>query len=344
MIGETPHIITDSRDSKFALFEQDRLVDYFTESSGEERLGQLAYARITQLFAAHHRAEITLPDGSAASLRLSPKQPYKVGDIIPVTVTAMPRQHKPWQAELGFHRMGRLVMLHYGGAEVRLSKKAANPAALTADVKSAIEAALPEGWGAVIKRGADVPNPDAIIAEIEALLAPLPLMTALPAGQTALVYGGDDVWLQAALALNGPAQIHVNDDAALWDDIDQMAANALALPYEMANGARLFCEVTQACTVIDVDSGTSGLSPIALAEAALEEVLWLIRLTSLSGVILIDLPRLPFKAQQKLLDKFSTIALRDRRHPEILGFSRAGLLEITVRHGRAPLTVRHPGL
>ena len=298
MIGETPHIITDSRDSKFALCEQGRLVDYFIVSSGEERLGQLAYARITQLFAAHHRAEITLPDGTDASLRLSPKQPYKVGDIIPMTVTAMPRQHKP----------------------------------------------LPEGWGAVIKRGTDVPNPDAIIAEIEALLAPLPLIAALPASQPTLIYGGDEVRLQAALALNGPAQIHVNDDAALWDDIDQMAANALALPYEMANGARLFCEVTQACTVIDVDSGTSGLSPIALAEAALEEVLWLIRLTSLSGVILIDLPRLPFKAQQKLLDKFSTIALRDRRHPEILGFSRAGLLEITVRHGRAPLTVRHPGL
>ena len=149
MIGETPHIITDSRDSKFALFEQGRLVDYFTESSGEERLGQLAYARITQLFAAHHRAEITLPDGTDASLRLSPKQPHKVGDIIPVTVTAMPRQHKPWQAELGFHRMGRFVMLQFGGADVRLSKKAANPAALTAEGKVAIAAALPEGWGAV---------------------------------------------------------------------------------------------------------------------------------------------------------------------------------------------------
>ena len=344
MMSDSPHIITDSNDTKCAIFEKGRLVDYFIKSSGEETLGQLAYVRITQLFPAHHRAEITLPDGTNASMRLSPKQPYKVGDIIPVTVTAMPRQHKPWQVELGFQRVGRLVMLHYGGADVRLSKKAADPASLTPDAKSIIQAALPEGWGAVIKRGCEALNPDDIIAEIQSLMAPLPKIAEFNGTEPALIYGGDDVRFQAGLALNGPTQIRVNDETALWDDIDQMAANALALPYEMTNGARLFCEATQACTVFDVDSGASGLSPSALAEIALEEVLWLIRLASLSGVILIDVPRLPYKAQQALLAKLSPIALRDRRHPEILGFSRAGLLEITVRHGRAPLTVRHPAL
>jgi Ribonuclease G/E len=121
---------------------------------------------------------------------------------------------------------------------------------------------------------------------------------------------------------------------------------ALADPVvEIAPGLRLHIAITPVLTAIDVDvSGGSGREAArrrrdAANRTAVAEIARQVVLRNLSGVIAIDLAGLPGgRGAREALRKAAVDAFaKDPLRPSVLGFSRAGLLEVVRPRIRPPL-------
>lgn len=321
-----------------ALYEDDRLVEYWPGSSVAGvgyHFGAIVKARITHIMKGQNRAICALPNGQKASLRLSKATPL-AGQTCIVTLTALPRQAKPWMAELGIVRAGRLVVLHHGAAFVRVSHKSDSQA--DDNLMKRLQEARPEGWGLVLKRAGQAAGFDEIMAEIEMLLAALPSsnLTALNEADSPeadpCLYQGDDALMLGRMAAPSGCEVILQQDALFWEEIDDKVRESCQKEIILASGARLMIEATHALIAIDVDSASSRLSPAELARKVAPEIMRLIRLLSLSGIIVVDMPRLGAKQAQEMLAVMRQEAQRDIRYPDVLGISRAGLIEIVVRH------------
>ena len=89
--------------------------------------------------------------------------------------------------------------------------------------------------------------------------------------------------------------------------------------------------------MIDIDSAQSKLAPGLLSAAILPDLFAVIRLRRLAGKILVDMPALTKSQRTNILDQADKLARRDARFPDCLGFTRSGMLELSVRHGRPAL-------
>ena len=89
--------------------------------------------------------------------------------------------------------------------------------------------------------------------------------------------------------------------------------------------------------MIDVDSAQSKLAPGPLSLAILPDLFAVIRLRRLAGKILVDMPALTKTQRMDIMYRADELARRDLRFPECLGFTRSGMLELSVRHGRPVL-------
>ena len=89
--------------------------------------------------------------------------------------------------------------------------------------------------------------------------------------------------------------------------------------------------------MIDIDSAQSKLAPCHLSSAILPDLFAIIRLRRLAGKILVDMPALTKSQRTDILDQADELARRDLRFPDCLGFTRSGMLELSVRHGRPVL-------
>lgn len=347
--GKAELVLDDEHEPRrLALYEDGQLVEYFEKNAQADcYLGAIIAARITRIFASQRRAETKLPNGALASFRLGAKPYPKAGDITLLTLTAEPRQHKPWQAEQGISRAGRLVVLHAGQTGVRLSHKAkAGKQAVPQEIAAAIMNILPEGWGAVIKRNV-LDNTDydealvsLITEEVKTLLAPLD--KALQGGiitptEPQYIYHGDDILMAGQLAASAASQSRIETDPQFWDETSDKLEFAYGPHITLENGIVITIEMTQALTAIDIDSGTSQLGPKEIARQSAKPIMRLIRLARLSGIVVVDMPRLPLADMEAVLSSMRKEARRDRRAPDILGVSRAGLIEIIIRHHYAPI-------
>ncbi|MGC6516503.1 MAG: ribonuclease E/G [Candidatus Puniceispirillaceae bacterium] len=325
-------------EGRAALIEDGKVADYVPLAglkAGDYRIGAILKARITQVFAKQNRAQCQLPDGQIASFRLAGKSNGQSGKLVSgaycwITLSAMPRQHKPWQAEFGISRAGHMIVLHYGTRGVRLSHKAKG--VVDDGVINALSSVLPEGWGAVIKR-AGIGASAAYICE-EALYLLQDITTPLPDHEhkMAVAYDGDMPYGLLRYGVPEGGIQRQETDADFWAELEDEALDCCERVINLASGAVITIEHTQALIAIDVDSGTAKLSPFALAKQVMPEIMRVIRLASYSGVIVIDLPRLGIAHKQEIVDEVRECAIKDSRHPDILGFSRAGLLEVVVRH------------
>lgn len=328
-------------EGRAALFEDGQLVEYMGQDDPNDyAIGAIVHARITQMFPKQKRAQCQLEGGQIASFRVDDKARLTAGQLCWITLSAMARQHKPWQAEQGISRAGRLIVLHHGTQAVRLSHKAKGQ--IDETIISAVSEALPEGWGAVLKRASIGTTPSAIITEMSRLLTPLTLPVDLraEAATSLCIYRGDDAKETLTLSC-GPDMIARHDsDSAAWDEIEDSAKDACEREVILPNGAVLHFEQTQALMAVDVDSASSQLAPLALAKYCAPQIMRHIRLASYSGVIVVDMPRLGMKDMGGILDIMRKAAARDIRNPDVLGVSRAGLIEIVVRHRLSPLAER----
>jgi Ribonuclease G/E len=134
--------------------------------------------------------------------------------------------------------------------------------------------------------------------------------------------------------------------APLLDAAIEAELAALADPVvEIAPGLRLRIAITPALTAIDVDvSGGNGREAAqrrreTANRTAVAEIARQVVLRNLSGVIVIDLAGLPGgRGAREALRKAAVEAFADDPlKPRVLGFSRAGLLEVVRPRVRPPL-------
>lgn len=152
--------------------------------------------------------------------------------------------------------------------------------------------------------------------------------------------------LRAALpALAGRIAVH-RGPAPLLDTAIEAELAALAEPVvELAPGLRLGIAITPALTAIDIDlSGGAGREAArrrreTANRAALAAIARQVVLRNLSGVIAIDLAGLPGGrgAREALRQAAEAAFAADPLSPRVLGFSRAGLLEVVRPRIRPPL-------
>ncbi|MEL7649718.1 MAG: Rne/Rng family ribonuclease [Sedimentibacter sp.] len=110
---------------------------------------------------------------------------------------------------------------------------------------------------------------------------------------------------------------------------------------ELQNGGSIFIDVTEALTVIDVNSGkyvgSENMEETALQLnlAAMEEIARQIRLRNISGIILIDFIDVKSKDNIELIISRAKSAFRDdKAKTNVLGMTKLNLMEITRKKNK----------
>lgn len=116
-------------------------------------------------------------------------------------------------------------------------------------------------------------------------------------------------------------------------DLDTQIADLAERVVELKGGGSLVFDRTEACHVIDVNSGAA-TSMAELNRVALQEVARQIRLRNLSGIILIDVVGERKRNPATLLDTLGAAVKGDACQVDIYGITKLGLVELTrVRRG-----------
>lgn len=111
-------------------------------------------------------------------------------------------------------------------------------------------------------------------------------------------------------------------------------------------GGFIIIEQTEACVVIDVNTGKfqnkgSELDKLQLNMEAAKEIAYQLRLRNLSGIIIVDFLRLKSKVEMhNLLKDFELELYKDRIPSLLVGMTTLGLVEITRKRVRKPLKRR----
>jgi ribonuclease G len=133
--------------------------------------------------------------------------------------------------------------------------------------------------------------------------------------------------------------------------IDHQLDKALARKVWLDNGAYLMIDVTEALTVIDVNTGKY-IGQIDLEQtvfevnmAAAAEIARLLRLRDVGGIIIIDFIDMTSSSNRRsVLESLEQHCRRDRTKTTVVGWTKLGLVEMTrkkVRISRQPRSENH---
>lgn len=211
------------------------------------------------------------------------------------------------------------------------------------NLKAALQEALPQGYGGRVLKDC---SPETAIKEAIALSeqwitalntkvlkGPPPLLWPSPPLWHGLARRAEDLRLQQLSPPPGLVGTPLLDEDA--DRLDEAIEQALSREAPFANGkGMLVFDRTEALTAIDVDGQ---LTPFDLAKAAFAEIPRQIRLRSLSGLIVIDAPKLKPTALKPLLDELRAGFQDDATESAVLGVTKGGLVEITRERTRPSL-------
>ena len=338
-----------------AVIEGGRLVDLWTEDYSFSGLGSVHLARVTGRFDQHKRLTGQLADGRAVSWQAKDRTKQKVGHLALVTVTATARENKPLQAVSGIELAGQYVTLRWHGKAtglVHISRKLRPSAKLDRQrekiTKACREAGLLEAnFMLIIRRSAFTSDGmmsaalcKAVIAEAAQMIEHWQKDANMPKDlrvetQARLICSG--LPITPALRRNecnkAVGFLTAQDWQMLYEQVEVAGCSSIITK----EGAILYIERTRAAIMIDIDSGSSKLAPGTLSQVILPDLFAAIRLRRLAGKILVDMPTLTKTQSADVLLQVDHLARRDLRFPICLGFTRSGMLELSVRHSRPAL-------
>jgi ribonuclease E len=129
--------------------------------------------------------------------------------------------------------------------------------------------------------------------------------------------------------------------------INSTIIKALNQKVELALGAHIFIESSEALTIIDVNSGSFNQSKNSKETIlrtnclAASEIAYQLKIRNINGVIIVDfIDMKTYKDQLKLLEHFNKVLKMDNARPHIVQLSELGLVELTRRRrGRSLLEI-----
>ena len=338
-----------------AVIEGGRLVDLWTADNTFSGLGSVHLARVTGRFDQHKRLKGQLADGTAVSWQVKDRTEQQEGQLALVTVTASAREDKPTQAVAGIELAGQYVTLRWHGKAaglVNISRKLRPSDRLDQQREKITEACreagiLDAGFTLIIRRSAFTSDGimsavlrKAVIAEAAQISEHWRRHGDMPADlrvetQARVVYAGLSITdTLRQIEDNKAVDVLTDQD---WQVLCEQVEQACHSDIITKDGAVLYVEKTRAACMIDIDSAQSKLAPGPLSTAILPDLFALIRLRRLAGKILVDMPALTKSQRTDILHQVDELARRDLRFPDCLGFTRSGMLELSVRHGRPVL-------
>jgi Ribonuclease G/E len=214
-----------------------------------------------------------------------------------------------------------------------------------------IKAVLPHDFGFIIRGAASALSLDAMEDAVKTLLHAWQMGAQLTSDQIdvarspRVIHDAGTLAEQIVRYAPDAELIKLPDPAAsqhLAATLDEVIDNALQARVPLPQGGCLWCQRTHALWAIDLDSAgynnpKAGDMLQSLAMVAIPEMIRQIRLRAMGGALCIDLPRLGSKAGKAFLTRFADACADDSRAPEILGFTRGGLLEMRVPYGEQSL-------
>ena len=338
-----------------AVIEGGRLVDLWTADNSFSGLGSVHLARVTGRFEQHKRLKGQLADGRAVSWQAKDRTKQQEGQLALVTVTASAREDKPVQAVDGIELAGQYVILRWHGKAtgvVNISRKLSSSARLDRQRERITEACrgaglLDAGFTLIIRRSAFTSDGmmsavlcEAVIAEAAQIIEHWRRDADMPADlrletQARVVFAGFSLTDKLRQIEDNKAVNLLTDQD--WQMLCEQVEQACRSDIITEDGAVIYVEQTRAAFMIDIDSAQSKLAPGPLSAAILPDLFAVIRLRRLAGKILVDMPALTKSQRTDILYQADELARRDLRFPDCLGFTRSGMLELSVRHGRPVL-------
>ena len=327
-------------------------------------------------------AFVDIGTGKNALMNISAKDQLKKGMPVLVQVYKDPTGSKGAYVGLELRHKGRYVILFKSPrAEIGISKKITNENERKR-LRGLVQKVLPKDFSIIIRTNAQGQEADAIISEIEALhLLHLEInQKAKHAMFPSLIYqmggsqNGQLTSLLSDILSDDISEIWVGNtdfDAVKQSIINIMPAlsgrvfhynqpnshsliNAHNLPTQIAaalkktvqlpNGGFITIEQTEACVVIDVNTGRfTGQKDLrtTILETNLEAatcIAWQLMLRNLSGIIIVDF--IDMKNEQDksaLLGAFTDEIKNDRIQTDIVGITELGLVQLTRKRTREPL-------
>ena len=238
------------------------------------------------------------------------------------------------------------LALHGEGFIVRTAAVGASVNDLEADCDQ-----LREAWAAIEKTQMKDSVPSCLHAEIDPVLR---YLRDHALNDIEIVYVDDVAAAESARKFCKTVMPDVPDKVQLYtgekqifeqygieEEIERLCSSRVGL----RSGGSLVIQTTAALTVVDVNSGSfdgvRGMEEIALRtnREAAEEAARQIRLRNISGLIVIDLIQMEVDENwDEIVCLMEDLVCRDRNLTRVLGVTKAGLLEVTRRRRREPLT------
>ncbi|MBR6293748.1 MAG: ribonuclease E/G [Lachnospiraceae bacterium] len=305
--------------------------------------------------------------------------PIRVGDEIIVQITKEGSALKAPQATADFCLTGRYLVLVHGRSVVGISKKVEDSEE-RARLRTIVESLAREECGFIVRTNALYCDEEAIRAEAMNLLGVYDRLVreGVHRSPFSLLYKTKPsyIWAIRDLSGSGLDRIRINN-SEIYDsvmeymnttqpeDIDKVELmdteeplglgglyrlkdkidEAMQERVWMRSGAFLVIQPTEACTVIDVNTGKAVSGKKGQQETffrinieAAREVAKQIRLRNLSGIIIVDFIDMTLEEHRELLMKeLRELCKSDRIPTRVVDMTKLNLVEITRKKTRKPL-------
>ena len=331
------------------------------EAAQISRVGEIHDGRVTRVEAARGMVWVDLGPAGQGLLDLGKTTPVEGAAIrVQIARDAQGGKHLGLRQRLEISGAG-LILLP-GGESIEIPR-ALGPAQRK-NLRAKLEALSKPGEGWVARSAAVEMGDEALAAEATRLRESAPpsdvkppRLVWSPGSRTAQLLRRwralrpqaavtcDDGALATSLRAAGFADIqhHRPGGAPLLAPFADQLSAALTTEQPLPQGGALHIEATRALTAIDVDLGAAATLDGALvaADAVGREIRW----RALAGLILVDFPRQRAEAdRQRLRDRLAAALAPCAPPCEIMGFTRAGLLEISRPRDALPWTSLSAGL
>ena len=352
---------------------------YIDPAENASLAGQIILGRLDAILPGQF-AFVDIGTGKNALMNTSPKVPLKKGQPVLVQVYKDPTGNKGAYVGMDLRLKGRYaVLIESPRGEIGISQKITDERERKRLRVAALQV-LPKGFGIIVRTNAKGLEPEKLSAEIEELRLLHQRIQAKAAHSTfpALIYPdtptassrldtllsdlvSDDVheiWVSGleldavkraaagiAPALENRVFQHIGNHSLFETfNITSQISAALKKTVQLPCGGFITIEQTEACVVIDVNTGRfTGQKDFraTVLETNIEAaacIAWQMALRNLSGIIIVDFIDMTREEDKSaLLGAFLSEIGKDRVKTELVGFTELGLVLLTRQRTREPL-------
>jgi len=344
------------------LLENGIPVELFVERGDRSETGSIHLGRVRRLMPALDAVLVDIGGDRLAFLPASEILPHgrrlDEGERVIVQIRREAQGGKAARLTTSVALRGRRVELRWGrpgirGGETLSPEERSSLAGIAEEGAAGLRLLKPEPIASFIaeamdlnRRWHDISDRAARFSPPSRLDPPLSFATALsgalPVAPSRILV--DDPGIVPELRGVFPDTMTEHKPKAEWPvELDAVFDRALAGTVAFAGGGSVHFEVTRAAVLIDVDSGSPQTgSPertgLAVNLAAVEVIARQIRLRNLGGGIVIDFVGLEDRRlRERVRNALAGALTPDSRHPQILGWTRLGHLELVRPRRRRPL-------